>query len=677
MIKKFTEEQRKEWEEKQKDQLKKLSSVITNAAENFHSNPEDIAELVSFGSQFYNYSYRNTVLIYSQNPYAAYVQSYQAWKESGYHVKAGEKGIQIFVPVKVTYLDLEKGQSIPLSQATDTQKKAYTNGQIPSHTSIRFSTGYVYDISQTTCPVSAYPNFYHMGYANEKCPVLIEGLKLYASDHLKTDILVADLKSITLRGDFLPAPDSLGRYKIRLNEKLKDTEMLSTETHELGHAVLHRYGTGKSPSQMELEADCFSIMLSNHLGVEISDTRKHHLASHYKQYQAEENSFALEEIVSNVYQIYKKEVPKIDQSINSAILKEQQLERHQDALADIHSTILTEFSPISVDTIAYYTTLPENPIPQVHLDFKFALKEFINAGNIEGKMLGYFDQRDADLHPLLAQLKNGLSITPENEILSSGMDIIKNPYDRQILESYYQAYDYMKEYYKELEITKAAQIKDYPPTVTILHSDTPDLKPGASYPINDMNDYFYDKSRKISGLITSPLDYEKVKFRIDFRHNGKAQSYEGRYDIGSERKSLINHIADHASKQLEDTETQEHLRKFLGDGYVKRHIEQCSYIKNELVPYLEMHGQLSSLEVIAKKSNRETYDEQELSYKRRLMNYVRVWRDKLNNCPEKIDALPEAPHMDDLILGESQVPADPLSQTLPHINKNKDISFNK
>lgn len=672
MIKKFTEEQRKEWEQKQKEQLKKLSEVITNTAENYNSNPEEIAELIAFGSQFYNYSYRNTVLIYNQNKFATYVQSYEAWKESGYPVKAGEKGIRILVPVKVTYLDLGNDTSIPLSQAKPEQKEAFREGKILSHQTIRFNTGYVYDISQTTCPASAYPSFYHIGYADEKIQVLIEGLKLYASKHLDTDIQITDLKSISLRGDFNPLPNSLGRYLIRLNDKLKDTEMLSSETHELGHAVLHRHNSDKSITRMELEADCFSIMLENHLGIEMTAGRKYHLASHYRKYQAEEKA-TLEEIISDVYQIYRKEIPKIDQSINSILFKSKQLESYNDAITDIHDTAFSEFSPVSIDTIAYYTAIPKDPVPQMHTNFKAALKDFINAGDLEGKILGYFDQRDANLHPLLSQLKSGLCITPESEILTPDKDIIRNPYDRKILESYYKSYDYMKEYEKELELTRAAQEKDYPPKVTVLYSDSPDLVSGSSYPISEISDYLYDKSSEARRMPVSPLNYDKIKFRIDFRQNGKAQSYEGLYNIGAERKSLINHIANYASKQLEDTEGQEHLRKVLGDGYVKQHLKQCTYIKNELVPYLKLHEELSALESIARNPVQDGSGRD--PYKKRLLSYIHEWRDKLNNSHERIDALPDHPH--EILIEEAPIPANHFSQSLNYNNRPHGISFNK
>ena len=52
-------------------------------------------------SKFHRYSYRNTVLIWMQNPDATYVAGYDAWKNDfNRFVKKGEKGIKIIAPTE-------------------------------------------------------------------------------------------------------------------------------------------------------------------------------------------------------------------------------------------------------------------------------------------------------------------------------------------------------------------------------------------------------------------------------------------------------------------------------------------------------------------------------------------------------------------------------------------------
>ena len=50
---------------------------------------EDWLKYLVFQSQFYNYSFRNTMLIYIQNPEASYVKGFKAWNQLGRYVKKG------------------------------------------------------------------------------------------------------------------------------------------------------------------------------------------------------------------------------------------------------------------------------------------------------------------------------------------------------------------------------------------------------------------------------------------------------------------------------------------------------------------------------------------------------------------------------------------------------------
>lgn len=78
------------------------------------------------------------MLIFKQNPYASYVQSYQAWKEMGYSVLSGEHGLKILVPVKATTLKLEDGSYVMLQDATKEQKQAFDKGELQGTSRIHF-----------------------------------------------------------------------------------------------------------------------------------------------------------------------------------------------------------------------------------------------------------------------------------------------------------------------------------------------------------------------------------------------------------------------------------------------------------------------------------------------------------------------------------------------------------
>ena len=59
---------------------------------------EDWLHFLAFQSLFYNYSFRNAMLIYLQNPEASYVKGFKAWNELGRYVKKGAKGLAILAP---------------------------------------------------------------------------------------------------------------------------------------------------------------------------------------------------------------------------------------------------------------------------------------------------------------------------------------------------------------------------------------------------------------------------------------------------------------------------------------------------------------------------------------------------------------------------------------------------
>lgn len=317
---KYTKEEQKEWREAQQRAMQKRIQELTDT---WKENPETIAELFEFGSHIYQYSPRNTMLIYSQNPHATYAQSFQAWKEQGAYVKKGERGYRVYVPVEATILKVD-GKLIPLEHATKEQEARYKAGEIESTTRRYFKIGSVFDISQTTYPKEAYPKLYHMGYESALHGAVAEGLGKYAQNLLQCQVSTVDMKSIALRGSYSPQSN-----RIELNELLEDTEKLSTLSHELGHALLHRDAAlTKSTEQIEIEADALGIMIESHFGVDITESRRRHLAEHYRRYQKfyqeaeeEKKPEGFGDVIANVFRTFRKEIDDLDHYVKRALEK--------------------------------------------------------------------------------------------------------------------------------------------------------------------------------------------------------------------------------------------------------------------------------------------------------------------------------------------------------------------
>lgn len=331
-----SKEDREEWKTRSKEQMQEAFDRINQITQQYVEKPENLTELLEFSSKFYTYSVRNNILIFNQNPYASYVQSFQAWKEMGYSVLSGEHGLKILVPVKATTLQLEDGNYVMLQNATREQKQAFDKGELQGISRIHFKIGMVFDISQTNYPKEKYPELYAVGYPSEMHFGIYQGLKEYCKT-IGYNVEESDLQSISLRGDC-----NYQRREIRINNILEDTQKLSTLSHELGHALCTEGLHDASTAKKELIADAVSIMIQSNFGIEITDSRKRHLKSHYDslkkeieseighEMSADEMSDQLNEILSDTMGMYKEHIEDINKCVEIYVPQDRLREYEQD-----------------------------------------------------------------------------------------------------------------------------------------------------------------------------------------------------------------------------------------------------------------------------------------------------------------------------------------------------------
>ena len=329
-----------EWKLKQDEAKEKLKAQVTEIVTNFENNPEDILEFLHFSSRFYQYSTKNKMLIYRQNPGARFCASYNKLKEMGYQVQRGQKGMEILVPAAVTYwYDDNISQWKRLFEAGKEEKAKIKAGEIETKKITVFKIGHTFDIGQTDCPVTEYPKLFAMGYSSEKHDELFNAVKSYCEER-GIPVYIENFPSISMRGYFQPADNT-----IHLSDKLNDSMKLSVLTHELGHAVMHAaYNPDMSVEQKEIEADSLSLMLRGHLGVsEIENARKAHLADSYRNY--------LEYKELNSDRIKCPELPEILDRVNTAYGEmitgfngaiESYLQREKEEIKELNPTSTNE-----------------------------------------------------------------------------------------------------------------------------------------------------------------------------------------------------------------------------------------------------------------------------------------------------------------------------------------------
>lgn len=308
----------------------KAKELLSGIAESFRTSPETMAEVFSFAKNFYAYSPRNTKLIYAQNPYATFCQSYPAWKKMGAPVLSGQHGLKIWVPVQSTLLEPEPGKFVQLINATAEQKEKYMHGEILGYTRTHFKIGTTFDISQTSFPKERYPEIYSMGFSSEEHRKIYQAICDFSMEKLGCPVKEEFVSSISLRGYYIPK-----EHRIVLNDQLEDTQKLATMLHEMGHAIMHHSMPNSSVAQKELEADAISIMLESSFGIESSDARKRHFVSHYEIFKKEVLELAneledtdrvldraIDNVFDEVFQVYREHINDIQQYVDKYIPRE-------------------------------------------------------------------------------------------------------------------------------------------------------------------------------------------------------------------------------------------------------------------------------------------------------------------------------------------------------------------
>ena len=314
---------KKAWLEQKELTKEENLKIIQNIVNNFKEDPEKILEFIDFQSRFYNYSTRNTMLIYAQNPGALFVGSFAALKKitdelakehrlpNGelpyFGIKKGAKAIKIFVPQQITYLKNENGDWIQLSKADKQLQLEYKKGNIESYQRLGFGIGNVFDISQTNLPIKLYPTVISEGFGDES--EVHKQFAEYITDFCKQhNIEVRDMneETVTIRG--LARNDNI----IELIPLLNDTGRLSTLLHEVGHELLHFSANSNKMTieQKEIEADIFSMLMLRRYGFEIPDSRSKHFIDNYRSLDDKDGKL-LQESFDHVMKEYSKTVQLI------------------------------------------------------------------------------------------------------------------------------------------------------------------------------------------------------------------------------------------------------------------------------------------------------------------------------------------------------------------------------
>jgi hypothetical protein len=255
--------------EDKKKEVEELSKTMDAAVKDHFTSPENLKEYLSFMGKFHNYSLRNSILIDKQFRGAEAVGSYKFWKDQGYSVNKGEKGIKIFVPFKSNKFQDSEGKWKSVKYASPEEKKQIEDKKIEIRPITTFGIGHVFDASQTNMPSKDLPKIFpNKWYDGE--------VENYTELRKSLDNVAKDVGY-----EIVDSPKELGLVKgvamhwsktISLNKRNSEIENVNVLIHELAHADLHGEGKEvKDKPEKEFQAEMVSYVVSSHFGLDNKD----------------------------------------------------------------------------------------------------------------------------------------------------------------------------------------------------------------------------------------------------------------------------------------------------------------------------------------------------------------------------------------------------------------------
>ncbi|PFZ05974.1 hypothetical protein COL60_22090 [Bacillus pseudomycoides] len=283
--------------EEKKQKVEALTKKMEKSIEGYFRSPGDLKEYLSFMAKFYRYSPSNIALIQSQFEGSRAMGSFSFWKEKGFSVNKGEKGIQILVPNRTTAKFKDKaGTWKPVAKASEEEKKQIESKNVEVKPGrLYFSVGYVFDVSQTNVKVEdlprIFPNRWLEGSVGDY-KSLYKGMEAIAEKNgvkiiePKQELGVAKGVSYTLTKE------------VALNPRNSELQNVKTLLHELAHAKLHTAEThmNYTAPEKEFQAEMTAYTVSSYFGIDTSEYSLGYLADWTQGKELKDKSKLLKEV---------------------------------------------------------------------------------------------------------------------------------------------------------------------------------------------------------------------------------------------------------------------------------------------------------------------------------------------------------------------------------------------
>lgn len=255
---------------------KELLEVAAEGAKKVFTK-EEYRDYLKFVSGFHQYSIRNQLLIYLQNPHSTFVAGFNTWKTKFHRqVNKGEKGIRILAGG-------ERKVERNVRQPDGTIR-------VEKDTRMFYRPAAVFDYSQTSGePIKM--------LSHELTGKVPNYAKVYDKLVQSTEFEVRFSRELELgsaKGVTQPR-----KKTILLRPGMSQQQTIKTLIHELAHSVLHSDPSKKlDRSTMELEAESTAFIACEHLGIDTSEYTFPYLANWSKDKELSQLSKSLTRIQS-------------------------------------------------------------------------------------------------------------------------------------------------------------------------------------------------------------------------------------------------------------------------------------------------------------------------------------------------------------------------------------------
>lgn len=247
--------------------MAEITDRLTEGVKKFQDS-EQFKSYLKFMGRFHTYSFRNSLLIYLQNPQSELCASFTTWKKLGRHVKTGEKGMMILCPAfkKIVMEKTDHAGKPLLNSQGEPEKETVT---IP-----RYVPGYTFDVSQTEgqeiprlCTelkgdVENFQKYFDAIKKTAGCPIKFEEIEGSA------------------KGYYSPS-----EHRIAIRTGMDEAQILKTALHECCHSKCDCIENKNNPDYAadkagrETRAEAVAFVVCSHFGIDTSDYSFPYLAS--------------------------------------------------------------------------------------------------------------------------------------------------------------------------------------------------------------------------------------------------------------------------------------------------------------------------------------------------------------------------------------------------------------